>query len=85
MELLGPIMALAVDEGILSADADFEKLTDEEYDQCLAQVAEVLGAVAHYWQEHPVTEAELDALAQAPLTPTDEANPPRHRSGHWVH
>jgi len=85
MELLGPIMALAVDEGILSADADFEKLTDEEYDQCLAQVAEVLGAVAQYWQEHPATEAELDALAQAPLTQHDEANPPRHRSGHWVH
>jgi uncharacterized protein len=85
MELLGPIMALAVDEGVLSADADFEKLGDEEYDQCLAQVADVLGAVAQYWEDHPVTEAELEAVAQAPLVQHDEANPPRHRSGHWVH
>ncbi|MDE1895053.1 MAG: YecA family protein, partial [Xanthomonadaceae bacterium] len=31
MELLGPVMALAVDEGILSAEAEFEKLSDDEY------------------------------------------------------
>jgi uncharacterized protein len=83
MELLGPVMALAVDEGILSAEAEFEKLTEEEYDECLAQVAPVLGAVDQYWREHPTTEAELDALAQAPA-PTP-GTPPRQRSGHWVH
>ena len=85
MELLGPVMALAVDEGVLSADADFDKLGDDEYDDCLAQVAHVLGAVAQYWHEHPVTEAELDELAQAPAPAGDEAVPPRQRSGHWVH
>jgi uncharacterized protein len=84
MELLGPVMALAVDEGILSAETEFEKLTDEEYDECLAQVAPVLGAVDHYWHEHPATEAELKAIAQAPAT-VDDTPPPRHRSGHWVH
>jgi uncharacterized protein len=86
MEMLGPVMALAVDEGILSAEAEFEKLTDEEYDECLAQVAPVLGAVDHYWHEHPATEAELAALARAPVPPGEEAPPPpRQRSGHWVH
>jgi uncharacterized protein len=85
MELLGPVMALAVDEGILSAEAEFEKLSDEEYDDCLAQLPAVLIAVNHYWSEHPATEAELDALNQASETKTEQPLPPRQRSGHWVH
>lgn len=85
MELLGPVMALAVDEGVLSAEAEFEKLSDEEYDQCLTQVAPVLSAVNQYWQEHPATEAELDALAHAAPVEGEEPTPPRQRSGHWVH
>ncbi|MEI7035252.1 YecA family protein [Fulvimonas yonginensis] len=86
MELLGPIMALAVDEGILSAEAEFEKLTDEEYNECLAQVAPVLNAVDQYWREHPPTEAELAALARPATAEGGTApSPPRQRSGHWVH
>ena len=86
MELLGPVMALAVDEGILNAETEFEKLSDEEYDECLAQVPAVLGAVSQYWQEHPATEAELDAAVKADAADSEEAAaPPRHRSGHWVH
>lgn len=85
MELLGPVMALAVDEGILSAEAEFEKLSDEEYDQCLAQVAPVLEAVDQYWHEHPATEAELAALARTPVPEGEDTPPPRQRSGHWVH
>ena len=86
MELLGPIMALAVDEGILSAEAEFEKLSDEEYDECLAQVPAVLTAVAQYWAQHPATEAEIEALAQTGHGGDDPGHaPPRHRSGHWLH
>jgi uncharacterized protein len=85
MGLLGPVMALAVDEGILSAEADFESLSDEEYDECLAQVPAVLGAVSQYWHEHPVTKAEVDAAAHAGPTSDNDQPPPRHRSGHWVH
>lgn len=87
MELLGPVMALAVDDGVLSAEAEFEKLSDEEYDECLSQVPAVLDAVGQYWQAKPVTEAELEAMVQRhtePETHGDNA-PPRHRSGHWVH
>ncbi len=84
MELLGPVMALAVDEGILNADAEFEKLTDDEYDECLTQVPTVLGAVNQYWHEHPATEAEIDAAAREPEAKEEHA-PPRQRSGHWVH
>ncbi len=86
MELLGPVMALAVDEGILSAEADFEKLSDDEYDECLAQVPAVLSAVAQYWHQHPATESELETQAQTGHGGEDESHaPPRHRSGHWLH
>jgi uncharacterized protein len=86
MELLGPVMALAVDEGILSADTEFEKLSDDDYDECLAQVPAVLGAVNQYWLAKPATEAEVEAMVlQLPGDPADQASPPRQRSGHWVH
>jgi uncharacterized protein len=87
MELLGPVMALAVDEGILSADTEFEKLSDDEYDECLAQVPAVLGAVNQYWQAKPATEAEVETmvLQQRPDKDDDGNAPPRQRSGHWVH
>jgi uncharacterized protein len=85
METLGPVMALAVDEGILSAEAEFEKLSEEEYDDCLAQLPAVLVAVNHYWFEHPATEAEIDALNHSNETKKEQPGPPRQRSGHWVH
>ncbi|HEY4293238.1 YecA family protein [Luteibacter sp.] len=83
MQLLGPIMALAVDEGVLQADTEFEKLTDDEYDECLGQLPEVLNAVGDYWRETPPTEAELQALTRPRVEGED--GPPRHRAGHWVH
>ena len=59
MELLGPVMALAVDEGILHAEVQFDKLGEDEYDDCLAQVPAVLMAVNRYWEAKPVTEDEV--------------------------
>ncbi|WP_049621351.1 YecA family protein [Frateuria defendens] len=87
MELLGPVMALAVDEGILASEAEFEELSEEEYDDCLAQIPSVLAAVEQYWHEHPASEAELDALAQRPQPQEEPQEPatPRQRSGHWLH
>ncbi|RDI99066.1 YecA family protein [Dyella solisilvae] len=85
MELLGPVMALAVDEGILNADAEFEKLSDDEYDECLAQVPTVLGAVNQYWSAHPATEAEIEAAVKTETVSDPQTPPPRQRSGHWVH
>jgi uncharacterized protein len=86
MELLGPVMALAVDEGILSADTEFEKLSEDEYDECLSQVPSVLSAVNQYWQAKPATEAEVEAMVQVvPESQEDDTTPPRQRSGHWVH
>ncbi len=84
MEALGPLMALAVDEGVLSTDVEFDKLGDEEYEQCLAQLPAVLVAVNHYWSEHPVTAEELEALASSVPTSSSQ-HVSRHRSGHWLH
>jgi uncharacterized protein len=83
MQLLGPIMALAVDEGVLQADAEFEKLTDEEYDECLGQLPEVLNAVGEYWRQNVPTEDEIAAMTKPRVDGED--GPPRQRSGHWVH
>ena len=83
MQLLGPIMALAVDEGVLQADAEFEKLTDEEYDECLGQLPDVLNAVGEYWRQNVPTEEELAAMTRPRVD--GEEGPPRQRSGHWVH
>ena len=45
-ELLGPIMALAVEEGVFSTDADFAPLSEQEYDDCLGQLPGAVVAVA---------------------------------------
>ena len=81
MELLGPIMALAVDEGVLAADTEFEKLSDDEYDECLAQMSNALGAVAQYWRVHAPSESERRLAA----LPRADSATPRRRSGHWLH
>lgn len=81
MELLGPIMALAVDEGVLSTEIDIEHLSDDEYDECLAQVPYVLGAVADYWRVRAPSDNERrEAMQKRRFGPV-----PRSRDGHWLH
>ena len=81
-ELLSPIMALAVQEGVFQTDAEIEPLTETEYDECLAQLPASIEAVAHYWSELPPTSDELARRAE----PADPATgTPRKRGGHWVH
>jgi len=81
-ELLGPIMALAVEEGVSSTDADFAPLSEQEYEDCLNQLPQAVTAVAHYWQEVPPTD---DELASATAPGPDGEGPRRRRGGRWVH
>ncbi|MFT3790479.1 MAG: YecA family protein [Rudaea sp.] len=81
-ELLGPIMALAVEEGVFATDADFAPLSEQEYDDCLAQLPHAVGAVAHYWIDAPLTPEEL---AGSPRHAREENEPRRRRGGHWLH
>lgn len=79
-ELLGPIMALAVEEGVFATDADFAPLSEQEYDECLAQLPSAVSAVANYWAEAPLTPEEIGAQGGRG---TDD--PKRKRGGRWVH
>jgi uncharacterized protein len=81
-ELLGPIMALAVEEGVFATDADFAPLSEVEYDECLGQLPSAVGAVAHYWRESPPTDEELAAVAAGA---SEGDGPRRRRGGRWVH
>ena len=81
-EVLGPIMALAVDEGVFATDADFSPLTEEEYDECLSQLPASVGAVAQYWRDSPPSSDEINAPASEA---GDASNPRRRRGGRWVH
>ena len=81
-ELLGPIMALAVEEGVFATDADFAPLSEVEYDECLGQLPSAVAAVAHYWRDSPPTDEELAAVA-AGVSEGD--GPRRRRGGRWVH
>lgn len=83
MELLGPIMALAVDDGVLAADVPFEKLKHDEYEACIAQIPQAVNAVAHYWRVHPPSERERTAGGGA--SSSAFASLPARRGGRWVH
>jgi len=81
-ELLGPIMALAVEEGVFATDADFAPLSEQEYDDCLAQLPAAVNAVAQYWIDAPPTPEEL---AGSPHHAPAENEPGRKRWGRWLH
>jgi uncharacterized protein len=81
-ELLGPIMALAVEEGVFATDADFAPLSEQEYDDCLAQLPAAVGAVARYWIDAPLAPEELSSSSHRSQA---ENEPRRKRLGRWLH
>jgi uncharacterized protein len=83
LEMLGPIMALAVDEGVLAADVPIARLDDQEYEACLARIPEAVEAVAHYWRVRPPTERERTAGGGASSGSFSSA--PARRGGRSVH
>jgi uncharacterized protein len=76
-ELLSPIMALAVEEGVFETDAEIAPLNETEYDECLAHLPASVAAVSNYWREQPPTTEELAASAESGA----ESGPPRRRRG----
>ena len=80
MEMLGPIIALAIDDGVFESDAEFAPLGEDDYDECLAQIPNAVNAIAEYWREHPPTREERQQ--HAALEPQRR---PRRRGGRWVH
>jgi uncharacterized protein len=80
-DLLGPIMALAVEEGVFTTDADFAPLSEQEYEDCLNQLPGAVASVARYWSELPPTAEELAASSEA----ASDGQPRRRRGGRSVH
>lgn len=80
MQLLGPIIALAIDDGVFDSQGDFEPLDDADYEECLAQIPQAVAAVADYWHENPLSPEERSAAASG-----EASAPPRRRGGQWVH
>lgn len=80
MEMLSPIIALAIDDGVFESDGDFAPLGEEDYDECLAQIPSAVGAVAEYWRAHPLEEGDFSRRREV-----GSAMPPRRRGGRWVH
>ncbi|MGA9828137.1 MAG: YecA family protein, partial [Rhodanobacteraceae bacterium] len=60
--------------------AEFAPLSDEEYDDCLAQIPVAVGAIAEYWHEHPISEEERARAKAGGIS-----RPPRRRGGRSVH
>ena len=92
MELLSPIMALAVDEGVLSAEAEFEQLDEEDYENCLNQLPMALASLAHYWRQQPPTDSEKAAAqfaqqqaTRVPVSVDENATRCSRRGHQWLH
>lgn len=78
MQILGPIVALAIDDGVFESEGDFTPLEDDDYESCLAEIPRVVGAVAEYWRSNPPTAKDAGDIAGAGLVR-------RRRGGNWVH
>jgi uncharacterized protein len=84
LELLGPVLQLAADEGVF-ANAEGEEpepLSAADYDAALRALPKAVADVQQYWREQPPTADEREAAA---LPESDPSQPPRRRGGHWLH
>ena len=80
MELLAPIVALSIEDGVFEPDGDYEHLNDDEYEECLADLPTVACAVADYWRQRPPTSEERIAY-DAHVSD----RPQRRRGGRTLH
>ena len=80
MELLAPIVALSIEDGVFEPDGDYQQLSDDEYEECLADLPTVACAVADYWRARPPTPEERLAYAAHASD-----RPQRRRGGRTLH
>lgn len=83
IEMLGPIMALSIEEGVFLSEGEFERLSADDYVACLNQIPNSVAALAQYWRIHPPTERERTAGGSASAR-SFKHNPGR-RAGRWLH
>lgn len=69
MDMLGPIMALGLEEGVFHTEGEFERLSDTDYHACLDQIPNAVAALRHYWRVHPLSPMERRTIAVVTGTP----------------
>lgn len=88
LELLGPVLQLAADEGVFTSPAGEEEpepLSAADYDAALRALPKAVADVQQYWREHPPTEDERDAAESEPDPDEPAPATPRQRGGRWLH
>ncbi|MGB8634792.1 MAG: YecA family protein [Rhodanobacteraceae bacterium] len=63
MEMLGPIMALGLEEGVFQSEGEFERLSPNDYHTCLDQIPMAVSALRHYWRVHPLSPLERSTVS----------------------
>lgn len=79
MEMLGPIMALGLEEGVFQSEGEFERLSPNDYHACLDQIPMAVSALRHYWRVHPLSPLERSAVGgPVALATTTRGQPTLH-------
>jgi len=79
VELLAPVMELAAQDGALGDSEAVEPMSEQEYGTRLAELPEIVDAMAQYWRVRPPLGREQQ------LASVDAAAAYQRRSGHSVH
>ncbi len=79
MEMLGPIMALGLEEGVFQAEGEVERLSTSDYHDCLHQIPMAVAALRHYWRVHPLSTLERRAMNTPFVVDTGDSH------GHTLH
>ncbi len=82
MQMLQPVVALAIDAGALETEEAIEPLDDASYEGLVADLPGTVGALAHYWRVHPPTLREQREHGAAAA---DSPAAPGRRSGRLLH
>ncbi len=79
VELLAPVMELAAQDGALGDNEVIDLMSEQEYGTRLAELPEIVDAMAQYWRVRPPLGREQQSVSK------DAAVAYQRRSGHSVH
>lgn len=71
MEMLGPIMALGLEEGVFQSEEAFERLSRHDYSDCLQQIPMAVASLRHYWRVNPLSTLERRIASASTLPGTN--------------
>lgn len=63
MEMLSPIMALGLEDGVFHTESEIQRLSENDYHAFLHQIPDAVAALHHYWRVHPLSTLEQRAAS----------------------